>query len=127
MINDKPTHFVIDTGASQSICLGQHAADIEQIAQKIDYDPVNISGLMTTSTKCIQYTATFPVQFQANTSSLKLTAWVASKEVYFKFNLLGSDFLMKYDAIIKMRKKLLLLYNKDEEIVPVTDTKPTQS
>ena len=62
MINDKPTHFVIDTRASRSICLGQHANDIEQIATKIDYDQVSISGLMTTSTKCIQYTATFPIK-----------------------------------------------------------------
>merc|ERR1711954_265785 len=80
MINNKLTHFIIDTGASRSICLGQHADDIEQIAQKIDYDPVSISGIMTTSTKCIQYTATFPIQFQDSTSCWKLTAWVASKD-----------------------------------------------
>merc|ERR1711954_184678 len=114
MINSKPTHFVIDTGASRSICLGQHADDIEQIAQKIDYDPVSISGIMTTSTKYIRYTATFPIQFQDNTSCWKLTAWVASKEVKFKFNLLGSDFLDRYDAIINMKEKVLLLYNNDD-------------
>merc|ERR1712082_186711 len=121
MINSKLTHFIIDTGASRSICLGQHADDIEQIAQKIDYDPVSISGLMTTSTKCIQYTATFPIQFQTNTSCWKLTAWVASKEVKFKFNLLGSDFLNRYDAIINMKERVLLLYNKEKKIeIPFT-------
>ena len=34
MINDQPTHFVIDIGASRRICLAQHAHDIEQIATK---------------------------------------------------------------------------------------------
>ena len=80
MMNNQRTHFVIDTGASRSICLAQHAQDIEQIATKIDYDPVSISGLMTTSTKCIQYTANFLIQFQDDTSKWKLTAWVASKK-----------------------------------------------
>ena len=61
MINNQPTHFVIDTSASRSICLAQHAKDIKQIATKVDYDPVSISGLMSTSTKCIQYTANFPI------------------------------------------------------------------
>ena len=116
MINNKPTHFVIDTGASRSICLAQHAQDIEQISTKIDYDPVSISGLMTTSTKCIQYTANFPIQFQEDTSKWKLTAWVASNEVNFKYNLLGSDFLVKYNANIQMGRKLLILYDKDKKV-----------
>ena len=95
MINNQPTHFVIDTGASRSICLAQHARGIEQIATKIDYDPVSISGLMTTSSECIQYTAKFPIQFQGNTSKWKLLAWVASNNVNFRYNLLGSDFVVK--------------------------------
>merc|ERR1712081_104219 len=90
---------------------------------------VSISGLMTTSTKCIQYTAAFPIQFQDNTSCWKLTAWVASREVKFKFNLLGSDFLDQYDAIINMKDKVLLLYNKNGKLeIPFTYIKtfPTQ-
>ena len=63
LINKQPTHFVIDTGASRSICLAQHAKDIKQIATKIYYDPVSISGVMTTSAECIQYTAKFHIQF----------------------------------------------------------------
>ena len=34
MINNQPTHFVIDTDASRSICLAQHAQDIEKKQQK---------------------------------------------------------------------------------------------
>merc|ERR1711954_284010 len=116
MINNKLTHFVIDTGASRSICLAQHAQDIEQIETKKSYDPVSISGLMSTSTKCIQYTANFPIQFQGYTSKWKLVAWVASNEINFKYNLLGSDFLEKYNAVIQMGSKLLTLYNKDKEV-----------
>ena len=129
MINNKLTHFIIDTGASRSICLGQHANDIEQIAHKIDYDPVSISGIMTTSTKCIQYTATFPIQFPNDTSCWNLTAWVASTKVKFKFNLLGSDFLDQYDAIVNMGDKVLLLYNNNKKLeIPFTYVKtfPTQ-
>merc|ERR1711954_540383 len=121
MINSKLTHFIIDTGASRSICLGQHADDNEQIAQKIDYDPVSISGIMTTSTKCIKYTANFPIQFQDSTSCWNLTAWVASTKVKFKFNLLGSDFLDQYDAIVNMKDKVLLLYNNNGKLeIPFT-------
>ena len=71
---------------------------------------------MTTSTKCIQYTANFPIQFQYPTSKWKLTAWVASNEVNFKYNLLGSDFLVKYDADIRVGKRLLILYDKDKKV-----------
>ena len=116
LINKQPTHFVIDTGASRSICLAQHANDIKQIATKIDYDPVSISGLMTTSAKCIQYTPKFPIQFLDNTSKLQLLAWVATNNVNFKFNLLGSDFLVKYDADVRVGKQLLILYDKDKKV-----------
>ena len=71
---------------------------------------------MSTSTKCIQYTANFPIQFQGYTSKWKLVAWVVSIEVSFMYNLLGSDFFEKYDANIQMGSKLLTLYDKDKEV-----------
>ena len=61
LIYNKPTQFVVDTGASRGIWLAPHANDIEKIATNIDYDPVSISGLMTISAECIQFTV--PGQF----------------------------------------------------------------
>ena len=88
LIYNKPTQFVVDTGASRGICLATHANDIKQIATKIDYDPVSISGLMTTLAKCIHYTAKFPILFLDNSTKWQLLAWVATDNVNFKFNLL---------------------------------------
>ena len=79
---------------------------------------------MTTSAECIQYTAKFPIQFQDNTSKWQLVAWVATNNVNFKFNLLGCNFLVKYDADISVGKQILTLYDKDKKVeIPFTYVK----
>ena len=43
------------------------------------------------------------------------------KQCKCKYNLLGSDFLVKYDADIRVGKRLLILYNKDKKVeIPFT-------
>ena len=71
---------------------------------------------MSSSTKCIQYTAQFPITFPNNPTELDLLAWVATEQATFKYNLLGFDFLMKYQAEINLAKRYIRLYHETANI-----------